>query len=207
MTLLRHEDLQAAVKAESLDDRLVVMPLLEDSQIGPASIDVRLGTQFQFFERIGAAGLDAGDDFEREVERSQRDVSIEFGEPLWLHPGQFVLGSTLEFLRLPAHLGGYVVGRSSWGRVGLLVATAIMLQPGWGGNLTLELTNQGESPIALYAGAAVAQIAVHSLVDKTEKAYDGKYMGPTGPWASQLGKERKRIEALRGVAARLRGGE
>jgi dCTP deaminase len=184
-----------------------VMPLLEAGQVGPASIDVRLGTQFQFFDRVGMPGLQAGKDFEDDVERSRRTITVEFGEPLWLHPGQFVLGSTLEFLRLPAHLGAYVVGRSSWGRIGLLVATAIMLQPGWGGNLTLELTNQGESPIALYAGAAIAQLAVHSMEGPTEHAYEGKYMGPTGPWSSQLGKERRRIEALGGLAARLRGEE
>lgn len=205
MALLRNEDLHAALNAEALSERLVVMPLLDKSQVGPASIDVRLGTQFQFFERMGVAGLDAGADFEQDVERSQRTVAIEFGEPLWLHPGQFALGSTLEFLRLPPTLGAYVVGRSSWGRIGLLVATAIMLQPGWGGNLTLELTNQGESPIALYAGASIAQIAIHTLTDKTEKPYRGKYMAPTGPWASQLGKERERIEALRDVAGRLGG--
>jgi dCTP deaminase len=203
--LLRHEDLVEALRAEPLSERLVVMPLLESDQIGPASIDVRLGTQFQFFDRVGMPGLDAGKDFEGDVERSRRTITVEFGEPLWLHPGQFVLGSTLEFLRLPAHLGAYVLGRSSWGRIGLLVATAIMLQPGWGGNLTLELTNQGESPIALYAGAAIAQLAVHSMVEPTEHPYKGKYMGPTGPWASQLGKEGRRIEALRDVAGRLRG--
>jgi dCTP deaminase len=207
MTLLRHEDLLAALSEPVLAKRLVVIPLLDvGPQVGPASIDVRLGTQFQFFDRIGTPGLAAGGEFEAAVEASQRTVTLEFGVPLWLHPGQFVLGSTLEFLRLPSHLGAYVLGRSSWGRIGLLVATAIMLQPGWGGNLTLELTNQGESPIALYAGAGIAQIAVHSLSAPTEHPYEGKYMGPTGPWASQLGKERERIEALGEVARRLREG-
>lgn len=206
MTLLNHQELEKALKAKSLAERLVVMPLLEpEQQVGPASVDVRLGTQFQFFERIGNSGLDPAENFEVDVERSQRSVTVEFGDPFWLHPGQFALGATLEFLRLPPHLGAYVVGRSSWGRLGLLVATAIMLQPGWGGNLTLELANHGESPIALYAGARIAQLAVHSLPGPTDKPYDGTYMGPTGPWASRLDKERERIEELEDVADRLRG--
>ncbi len=208
MTLLEDRELRKAVFAENLDERLVIMPLLEaDKQIGPGSIDVRLGTHFQYFERVGNAGVDPGGELEKLVEKSQRSVSVEFGTPLWLHPGQFVLGATLEFLRLPPHLGAYVVGRSSWGRLGLLVATAIMLQPGWGGNLTLELVNHGESPIALYAGSRIAQIAVHSLHDVSENPYSGKYMGPTGPWASRLGSERESIERLEHTAAHLRGKE
>jgi len=80
-----------------------------------------------------------------------------------------------------------------------------MLQPGWGGNLTLELVNHGESPIALYPGSRIAQLAVHSLSSATPKPYDGKYMGPTGPWASRLGEEQKRIDRLKEVAERLHG--
>lgn len=208
MTLLQDQALRDAVFASDLDKRLVVMPLLEpDKQIGPASIDVRLGTHFQYFERVGNAGVDPGEELEKLVEESQRSVSIEFGERFWLHPGQFVLGATLEFLRLPSHLGAYVVGRSSWGRLGLLVATAIMLQPGWGGNLTLELVNHGESPIALYAGSRIAQLAVHSLEDESATPYRGKYMGPTGPWSSRLGSERESIERLGVTAKKLRGEE
>jgi dCTP deaminase len=208
MTLLQDQALRDAVFASDLDKRLVVMPLLEpDKQIGPASIDVRLGTHFQYFERVGNAGVDPGEELEKLVEESQRSVSIEFGERFWLHPGQFVLGATLEFLRLPSHLGAYVVGRSSWGRLGLLVATAIMLQPGWGGNLTLELVNHGESPIALYAGSRIAQLAVHSLEDESATPYRGKYMGPTGPWSSRLGSERESIERLDVTARKLRGEE
>lgn len=206
MSLLGKKELEAALAEGNLDSRLVVMPLLDpERQIGAASIDVRLGTQFQYFERIGDAGLDPGDDLEATVESSQRSTTMELGDPFWLHPGQFVLGATLEYLRVPPHLAAYVVGRSSWGRLGLLVATAIMLQPGWGGNLTLELVNHGESPIALYPGSRIAQLAVHSLTDATPDPYDGKYQGPTGPWASRLGEEQQRIERLKVVADRLHG--
>jgi dCTP deaminase len=206
MTLLGYEDLAAALRDDDLDRRLVVMPTLDtETQVGSASIDVRLGTQFRILRRTEGAGIDPGEHAQAALERGQRLVTVAFGDPLWLHPGQFVLGSTLEFLRFPAHLGAYVVGRSSWGRVGLLVATAIMVQPGFSGNLTLELVNQGESPIALYAGCRIAQLAVHSLSAPTTRLYEGKYIGPTGPQVSRLARERDDILALRGVAKRLAG--
>jgi dCTP deaminase len=206
MTLLSHDELEKAIFADRLEDRLVIMPMLDpEDQIGPASVDLRLGTQFFYVERVEDAGIDAGDDLRNAIEARQHRVTVDFGSPLWLHPGQFVLGSTLEFLRLPPNLSAYVIGRSTWGRLGLLVATAIMLQPGWGGNLTLELVNHGESPIALYAGSKIAQLAVHALGSSTEKPYEGEYTGPTGPWAPNLQAEHHRIERLAEVGDRLRG--
>ena len=206
MTILSHEDLKAAVRHPALDQRLVVMPLLDDdSQIGPASLDVRLGTQFRLLRRIVEAGLDPGDATQNDLESAQIEVTVGFGEPFWLHPGQFVLGSTLEFLRFPRHLSGYVVGRSSWGRAGLLVATAILVQPGFAGALTLELVNHGESPIALYAGSRVAQLTIHSLTHDTERPYAGKYAGPTGPEVSRLASERKEVRRLKSIGTHLGG--
>ncbi len=125
---------------------------------------------------------------------------------MWLHPDQFVLGATLEFIRLPATVGAYVLGRSSWGRIGLIVATAVMIQPGFTGAVTLELVNEGESPIALYPGSRIAQLAVHTLDHATEHGYDAgdpKYFAPTGPQISRLSKERAEIDAIRETGARL----
>ena len=207
MTLLKQEDLRNAIESADLESRLVIMPLLDrDKQIGPASVDVRLGTQFRLLRRIEGPGIDPAEELDPLLSRSEERVTVPFGAPLWLHPGQFVLGATLEYLRFPRHLGGYVLARSSWGRVGLLVATAIMVQPGFLGCLTLELVNHGESPIALYAGCRIAQLAVHSLDGVTEYGYSGKYVGPTGPEISRLDKERKEIAELREVARRLAGG-
>lgn len=203
MPQLHHEDLEAAVFERDLNSRLMVMPLIDREQIGPASIDVRLGTEFRILRRTDEPGLDPGARNQSDVERSQDHVDVGIGNSLWLHPGQFVLGSTLEYLRFPAHLSGYVVGRSSWGRVGLIVATAIMVQPGFGGRLTLELVNEGEGPIALYPGCRIAQLTVHSLSGPTERGYGGKYLGPMGPEVSRLTKERDEIHHLSGVAERL----
>ena len=199
MTLLRHEDLWAAMSRD-LETALVVTPLLDDEQVGPASIDLRLGTEFLVLRRRLGPGLDPAAPTAREdVDRMNEAVSVPLGEPLWLHPGEFILGATLEFLRLPADLGAYVLGRSSWGRLGLLVATAVMVQPGFTGCLTFELVNEGSSPLCLYPGLRVAQLAVHSLADPTEKAYDtgdAKYRAPTGPQASRLAWGRTEMEKV-----------
>jgi dCTP deaminase len=207
MTLLHWEALKEAIENKRPDQRLVFMPMLDfDRQVGPASVDLRLGTEFRVLRRTDGSGLDPGDQPQASVERMTTSVDVEVGDKLWLHPGQFVLGATLEFLRLPAHLGAYVVGRSSWGRVGLLVATAIFVQPGFSGCLTLELVNHGESPIALYPGSRIAQLAVHSLPSATDRYYgrdDDKYLGPTGPQVSHLAKESAEIEHIRQVGHRL----
>lgn len=206
MTLLQHEALEEALDVEDLEQRLIIMPLLDRvQQIGPASIDVRLGTQYRLLHRIGGSGIDPGEHLEPALARSQQSITMAIGEPLWLHPGQFVLGATLEYLRFPPHLGGYVLGRSSWGRIGLLVATAIMIHPGFSGCLTLELVNHGESPIALYAGCRIAQIAVHELARATDEGYAGKYVGPTGPQVPKLEDEQKEISRLKMIATRLEG--
>lgn len=111
MALLKYEELKAAIETEELDDRLVVMPLLDrERQIGPASVDVRLGTQFRLLRGIEGPGIDPAHELDPLLTRSEERVSLPFGA----HPGQFVLGATLEYLRFPPHLGGYVVGRSSW---------------------------------------------------------------------------------------------
>ena len=164
MTLLQHEALREALTARELADRLVVTPLLDPAQIGEASIDLRLGTDFLVLRRTVRAGFDiAAGGTRAEIDSLYERVVVPLAGELWIHPRQFILGATLEFVRLPASLGGYVLGRSSWGRLGLLVATAVMVQPGFAGCLTLELVNEGESPIRLAPGLRVAQLAVHAL--------------------------------------------
>lgn len=206
MTLLDHDSLLSAIHEPQLDRRLVVMPMLDESrQVGPASLDVRLGTRFRILRRTANAGLDPASATGPELEAGQYRVTVAFGKPLWLHPGQLALGATLEYLQFPGHLGAYVLGRSSWGRAGLLVATAVMVQPGFSGSLTLELVNHGESPIALYPGARIAQIAVHDMRSETAFGYAGKYSGPTGPGVSRLDKEVDELTLLRSVGAKLEG--
>lgn len=207
MTLLRNEALRQAISHKTpTSKRLFVTPMLEDRQIGPASIDLRLGSEFYLLRRARGAGIDPGQDNQIRVEEMHERVKLILGERLWLHPGHFVLGTTLEYLRLPANMGAYVLARSSWGRIGLLVATAIMVQPGYTGTLTLELVNEGDSPIALYPGLRVAQLAVHLLDRPTARPYSTgkpKYSSPIGPQASRLAWDRAEMQRVWGVRERL----
>lgn len=208
MTLLRHEALQAALDEPDLAKRLVVTPLLDrEKQVGSASIDLRLGSDFLLLRRTRQPGLDPSSEAVRSrVGEMEEHLSVRFGEGFWLHPQQFALGATLEYVRLPPCYGAYVLGRSSWGRWGLLVATAVMVHPGWGGNLTLELVNEGDSPIRLFPGLRVAQLAVHSLDGETERAYastDPKYVTPIGPEAARLAWEDKELEKVEELGRRL----
>lgn len=205
MTLLGHEDLKRAMDRD-LESRLVVTPLLDKAQIGPASVDLRLGTEFLVMRRTHGAVLDPGEDPEGAGSAVHEEVRVPLGRSLWLHPQHFVLGATLEFIRLPPDLGAYVLGRSSWGRVGLLVATAVMVQPGYGGSLTLELVNEGDAPIRLYPGLRVAQLAVHTLATPTKHLYarpGAKYLAPTGPQPSRAAWDKEEIEQLQAVGERL----
>lgn len=213
MTLLHHEALEEALCEGDWEKRLVVTPLLDDDQIGEASIDLRLGTDFLVLRRTLRSGVELspveGDQLTNEQFQARIDSlydrhTIAFGDGLWLHPGQLALGATLEFIRIPPTMGANVLSRSSWGRLGLLVATAVMVQPCFAGVLTLELVNEGESPIKLYPGAKIAQLALHALpsVTKFTKA-DPSYQWPIGPQPGRLHKEREQLAKIGRLGKRL----
>jgi dCTP deaminase len=203
VTILQREALEALVGEDDPAKRLVIMPLLDQKQIGAASVDVRLGTDFRLLRRSEGAGLDPVSHDDAAAERAQDYVRVPIGDCLWLHPGQFVLGATLEYLGLPENVAGYVIGRSTWGRVGLLIATAIMVGPGFKGCLTLELVNHGESPVALYPGVRIGQLAIHDMRAATE-GYAGGYANRVGPGTPRLSSEKPTVEHLKHVADRLR---
>ena len=97
-----------------------------------------------------------------------------------LHPGRFVLGVTLEWLRLPSTMSGYVTGKSSLGRHGLIIETAAGIHPGFSGCLTLELANIGEVPLEIYPGMAICQIFLHRL-EATQHTGEGQFSGSRKP--------------------------
>lgn len=208
MSVLPHEALDRAMRAEPVRDRLVVTPLLEQSQIGPASIDLRLGTHFREVRRLerGAVGSDA--DVRSVQDHREELIAVPIGRHIWLHPGHFVLGSTLEFIRMPEHLVGQVLGRSSWARLGLIVATSVLVQPGWSGVLTLELSNIGDVPIEVFAGDLIAQLVVWELVHKTDHPYSegAKYLAPIEPEESRIDVEKGNRERLKAVGERMTAG-
>jgi deoxycytidine triphosphate deaminase len=209
MSQLEHGALNDSLDAAELDERLIVMPLLDrKKQVGPATIDLRLGTEFIEVDLHAEVALDpATEAHPADLRRRERTYEVPFGEHLVLHPGQFVLGATLEFVRMPLHLGGQVLGRSSWGRLGLIVATAVVVQPGFGGCLTLELANSGSMPILLYPGLRVAQLQVWRLTEKTDTGYPevGQFNVSLGPQSAKLGWEAAELSRLRRIGRRLQG--
>jgi dCTP deaminase len=157
-------DLLRAGLDGSHTDPLIITPLPNLDKLresGSVSVDLRLGTWFSSLRRARLTHLAIGE----EVAESKltRSHYVPFGREYVLHPHGFVLGVTLEWLRLPSNLAGYVVGRSSWGRRGLIIATATGVHCGFTGCLTLELTNVGEIPIAISPGMTICQLFLHNV--------------------------------------------
>jgi dCTP deaminase len=154
-------------------DPLVITPqpsLDELRRAGSSSVDLRLGTWFVTLRQSRFPLLDVSNasvDGPGE-NRLTRKYYIPFGKSYILHPRNFVLGATLEWIRLPRNLAGYVVGKSSWGRRGLVIATATGVHPGFAGCLTLEITNLGEMPIAIRPGMQICQLCLHAVESASE---------------------------------------
>src|SRR6266849_9594195 len=98
-----------------------------------------------------------------------------------MHPGNFVLRVTLEWIRLPKDMAAYVVGKSSWGRCGLIIATATGVHPGFKGCLTLELSNVGEIPIGIKPGIAICQLFLHDVSSSDEHVDASSFVGTRKP--------------------------
>ena len=169
--------------------RLVITPILNpDVQINEGAVDVRLGTTFILTQKTEFPQMEATDNkyrLKENIEKYQFRVSKRFHEGFVLHPHQLVLGSTLEYLAFPPGLGGYVLSRSSWGRLGLIIATATFVNPGFKGCLTLELLNLGEVPLVLYPGMRVAQLVLHQASGKPGM-HKSRYRFPTEPQFSRI---------------------
>lgn len=136
-----------------------------------ASVDLRLGrwfltsrqTNISVFDvfKNDASGSRKDNHFEGHERQFARRHFVPFGKSFVIHPSAFVLGGTLEWIRLPDDIGGYIIGKSSWGRRGLIIETAAGVHPGFTGCLTLEITNVGEVPIAIYPGLQICQVFLH----------------------------------------------
>lgn len=188
-------------------NKLVVTPSLtpvDEIKDDCASIDVRLGQQFLVTRAVSVSDVDPiREEFALQVGRSQQTVHVSVGNSFMLHPGRFALGATLEYIRLPHGLAAYVIGRSSWARVGLVIAMATAVHPGFAGVLTLELQNLGDVPLALYPGSRVAQLVFHTAAadDEAPAVTSGTYACQTGPGASALEND-KEWDILRSIRNR-----
>jgi dCTP deaminase len=170
-----------------IESRRVVVEPYDPAMIQPSSIDFRLDRYFRVFENHRYPHIDpAADqsDLTREVEPSG-------DEPFILHPGEFVLGSTLEVVTLPDDLAARVEGKSSLGRLGLLThATAGFVDPGFSGHVTLELANVATLPIKLYPGMKIGQLCFFRLSSPAQhpygsEKYGSRYQGQRGPTPSR----------------------
>lgn len=134
------------------------------SQVGPASLDVRLGRWFLVIQQSKRGVIDLTKNDPAGIEEIDgKYYYVPFRKEFIVHPGRFVLGCTLEWLRFPNNIGGYITGKSSLGRRGLVIETAAGVQPGFCGTLTLEIANVGEVPIAVTPGMRIAQLFFHEL--------------------------------------------
>lgn len=171
--------------------RIIITPLIDPlAQIGPSSLDVRLGVGFKV---PVTSHLPSIDPYSKPSVAAQymREIELPIGKPLYLHPGEFVLASTLEYIHVPRDLGCRLEGRSSWGRMGLLVhATAGFIDPGYSGNLTFELFNAGRLPIELKPGSRMAQLCFMSMSNTPRIPYD---LRPESKYNRLLTAESSRI--------------
>jgi len=172
---------------------LKIEPLRDiDQQVQPASVDLRLGESFLEFQRTNIPCIHPNS--EREVSDYVTETVVDEGDSFILHPGDFVLATTLESVTVPADLVGHVEGRSSLGRLAIVVhSTAGLADPGYEGQITLELSNLGVAPVALTPGMRVAQMTFTRTTSPAERPYGdergSKYQGQSGPEASRIGDD------------------
>jgi dCTP deaminase len=180
----------ADIRRRLTDGDLVVEPLDDpELQIQPASIDLRLGREFLEFQRTNIPCIHPNS--EQEVDEYVEETYVEEGEDFVLHPGDFVLGTTKERVEIPPDLIAHVEGRSSLGRLAVVVhATAGLCDPGYEGQITLELSNLGTAPVALTPEMRISQLTFTELKNPAERPYGAergsKYQGQAGPQASRI---------------------
>ncbi len=172
---------------------LVVDPLDDiDMQVQPASVDLRLGEEFLEFQRANIPCIHPNR--EDEISDYVEETVVPEGEEFVLHPGDFVLGTTKERVAIPDDLVAHVEGRSSLGRLAIVVhATAGLADPGYEGQITLELSNLGTAPVALTPGMRISQLTFTELSSPAARPYGAergsKYQGQSGPQASRIGSD------------------
>jgi dCTP deaminase len=180
--VLTSDDIHEAMERSAVLDRIILTPLFDARQsLVDAALDVRLGTEFILFrkEAFDALNICSTETIVSNIGRYQERVVRRIQQPFVLHPRQLIIGSTLEYIQLPPTVMAYVIGKSTWGRTGLVIATATKVDPGFRGCITLEIINEGEVPLVLYPGIPIAQLVFH----RTERPnrYSGTYTCPIGP--------------------------
>ena len=191
------------IRREIAEGRIAVKPI-DPEDIQPASIDLHLGGGFLVFSNTLMPYIDV----RAPLDELMAAVDVADDQPFMLHPGEFALGSTREHIELPDDLVARLEGKSSLGRIGLLIhSTAGFVDPGWKGRLTLELSNVARLPIALYPGMKIGQISFLRLTEPAERLYGApelgsRYQGQSGPTASRFHQDFDRGDLERGQSGR-----
>lgn len=188
--VLSDRDIKKAIK----EKRIIIVPALDfKTQLGSNSIDLRLGNVFRIFDHSKYAYVDP---FKKNIgEEITREIRKKKNEPFIIQPGEFVLGSTIEYIEVPNDLVGSLEGRSSIGRLGIVIhSTAASIECGFRGKITLELANMGKMPVALYPGMRICAVAFMQMSSPADIPYykkkSAKYVGEKNPGESKLDKDK-----------------
>lgn len=191
--VLSDRDIKQYIKQK----KIVIKPTPDYStQLGSCSIDFRLGKKFRVFDYSKHHLIDPQSKKIGQINQDiTREVIVKNGEPFIMHPGDFVLAVTMERLTISPELLGRLEGRSSLGRLGIVVhSTASVFDPGWDGNPVLELGNLGRIPVALYPGMRICSMTFEQLSSPSEVPYTSKkgakYVGQAGPDESKISHEK-----------------
>lgn len=172
------------------EGKIVIDPLKDEQQIQPSSVDMRLGDEFKVFKVIRKPYIDPKD--EEDIAEYMEGSTVPEGEAFIIHPNEFALATTQEYVKVPDDLVARVEGRSSMGRLGVTMhVTAGYVDPGFEGRITLEISNIGAMPVALYPGQRVCQLVFETMTTPAELPYghpkrNSKYMKQLKPESSRV---------------------
>lgn len=172
------------------EGKIVIDPLKDEQQIQPSSVDMRLGDEFKVFKVIRKPYIDPKD--EEDIAEYMESSIVPEGEAFIIHPNEFALATTQEYVKVPDDLVARVEGRSSMGRLGVTMhVTAGYVDPGFEGRITLEISNIGAMPVALYPGQRVCQLVFETMTTPAELPYghpkrNSKYMNQLKPESSRV---------------------
>ncbi len=172
------------------EGKIVIEPLdSPEVQIQPAWVDLRLGNEFRVFKHTDEAFIDS-----RNPKEYTTTIMSEDGKPIMLHPREFMLGVIKERVKLPNDIAAYIDGRSSLGRLGITAhITAGWVDPGWDGNLVVEITNLGKMPVTIYPDMRIAKLVFFKLTSPAERPYGeergSKYKGQKSVAESKIHRD------------------
>lgn len=186
MAILSDRDIKKYID----EGRIGINPLEDEKQIQPSSVDMRLGDEFKVFKVVRKPFIDPKDP--DDLASYMESTVVPEGEAFIIHPNEFALATTYEYVKLPEDIVARVEGRSSMGRLGVTMhVTAGYIDPGFEGKITLEISNIGTMPVALYPGQRVCQIVFETMTSPAELPYghpdrNSKYMRQERPESSRI---------------------